>query len=66
MKKYRDPLLWFLSGMAAMILVSRMFPTSVNYHNGYDAAMKEAYELGLAERLDHSEFGTIYSWLPRK
>lgn len=64
MKKYRDPFLWFLCGMVAMFQITKMVPTGFNYHAGYDAAMEEAFKLGLAEKLVHPTHGAFYSFLP--
>jgi len=36
-----------------------------DYERGYNDAMKEACDYGLAEKLTHSEHGEFYSWLPR-
>ena len=63
----RSLIIW---GITLVMSVALLVYDKVNgqreYDRGYEAAMKEAFSLGLAEKVFHTEHGTIYSFLPNK
>lgn len=65
--KLKGILIWGVTLVAvAAVLTAKTVNDQREYERGYEDAMKEAYKFGLAEKLSHSEHGTVYSFLPQK
>ena len=67
MKNKTSIIIW---GMTLVAIVATFTAKAViakyDYETGYNAAMKEAVDFGLAEKFAHTEYGDIYCWIPRK